>query len=500
MTRSTRRWICPLFTLPLGLLLAFTRPAAAEFAVGPRANIVLFGDSITANGEYGQLMQELIDAQYPERRIRVLSHGSHGDTARGAMRRVEEEIVVWQPQWVFLNFGINDVGGQTTTDFLMNYQALLNRVLRDSQARVAVVSPVYLDTDTPNPRLTEYVTGLRELAQRFGATYVPLYETEQALRQALPAGVRYAPDGVHPNTLGCWMIAQTLLQALDFPLPTKPRDVTIPARHLARDQSDARAGETFTVPLPMPLNVTITNPPPKAASCRRAGKPIKIDGRLDDWDVSSPLKLQEPEQRIWGVVSWGRDHHYAASYSCYDADAWYFAIAVDDAYVRGMPEPRNIVSRDCVELCLDLRPAEAKKVKPWIDYSQTTPQVCQYVLTPTTKEVPAALALMGNGDRKMLEGVTVASAPTKVGYIIEVRVPAAHFPDGVIKPGQCVGFDFATVNVDRHDNYLTAVEFRWSGSPFSSFSTREFGTLTMEQGATEQGATEEAGAKRRTDR
>ena len=481
MTKTPWQCIRSMFVLPLGLSLAFTLPAAvAEFFVSPRANLVLFGDSITANGEYGQIMQELIDAQYPERKIRVLSHGLPGDTARGAMHRVEEEIVVWQPEWVFLNFGINDVGSQTTSEFLMNYQALLNRVLRDSKARVAVVSPVYPDTDTPNPRLMEYVAGLRELAKRLGATYVPLYETEQALREALPAGVRYAPDGVHPNTLGCWMIAQTLLKALDFPLSGIPRAVAIPARHLVRDQSDSRAGETFTMPLPMPLNVTMANPPLKAASCRRAGKPIKIDGRLDDWDVSAPLTLKEPDQRIWGVVSWGRDHHYAEAYTCYTADAWYFAIAVDDAYVRCLPEPRNMVSRDCIELCLDLRPAGAKKVKPWIDYSPATPQVCQYVLTPTTKEVPTALALMGNGDRKMLDGVTIASAPTKVGYIIEVRIPAAHFPGGVITPGLCVGFDFATVNVDRQDNYLTAVEFRWSGSPSSASSTREFGTLTME--------------------
>ena len=183
MTKTPWQCIRSMFVLPLGLSLAFTLPAAAaEFSVSPRANLVLFGDSITANGEYGQIMQELIDAQYPERKIRVLSHGLPGDTARGAMHRVEEEIVVWQPEWVFLNFGINDVGSQTTSEFLMNYQALLNRVLRDSKARVAVVSPVYPDTDTPNPRLMEYVAGLRELAKRLGATYVPLYETEQALR------------------------------------------------------------------------------------------------------------------------------------------------------------------------------------------------------------------------------------------------------------------------------------------------------------------------------
>jgi lysophospholipase L1-like esterase len=460
-------------------LLALTLPAAAKFSVSPRANLVLFGDSITANGEYGQIMQELIDARFPERQIRVLSHGSHGDTARGAMRRVEEEVVVWQPEWVFINFGINDVGNQTTAEFLTNYQVLLNRILRDTKARVAIVSPVYPDRDTPHPRLVEYVAGLRELAGRFRVTYVPLFETEQTLRGALPAGVKYAVDGSHPNALGCWMIAQTLLEALDFPLARTPWAVAIPARHLVSDQSDARAGETFTVALPMPLKVTMANPPLKAASCKRAGKPIKLDGKLDDWDMSAPLTLKEPDQRVWGVVSWARDGHYAAAYTCYTPDAWYFAIAVNDAYVRCLPEPRNSVSRDCVELCLDLRPAEEKKVKPWIGYAPSKPQVYQYVLTPTTKETPMALALMGNGDRKMLDGVTIASAPTKVGYIIEVRVPAAHFPGGVLAPGLSVGFDFAAINVDRQDNYLTAVEFRWSGSNGSAFSTREFGTLTM---------------------
>lgn len=469
-------------TLVLLCLMALLIPAgAANFPVGTRENIVIFGDSITANGEYGQIMQDLIDARYPERQIRVLSHGSHGDTVQGSFRRVEEDVVAWHPAWVIINLGINDVGGYTTDDFIYNYTMLINRLQRDTTAQIAICSPLFQEQPTVNPRMTEYVAALRQLAKKTGSRYVPLYETMKQLRPTLPATVNYTADGTHPNTVGNWMLAETILNAMDFPLSRKPIAIAVPARRANFAQSEEIAGTKFTLALPTPVQVTLTKAPLQAALCPRAKKPIVIDGKLGEWDTTTPMTLHDPDQRVWGVVKWGADRYDARAYTCYDDQAWYFAIDVDDTLVRNPANPRNVVSRDCIELCLDLRSTEEVKAEPWVKQfaSPSKLHVYQYVIAPASSETPQAQLFKGNGDPNMLDGVTVASAPTPRGYVLEVRVPAKHFPGASLQPGMVVGLDFAAVNVDRQDNYLSAVEFRWSGSGSSSFSTREFGTLTL---------------------
>jgi len=460
-------------------LLAVTLPIrAADFLLGPHQNVVIFGDSITANGEYGQIMQELIDQRYPERQVNILPRGAAGDTVQRAMGRIEEDVVCWRPALVLINLGINDAGRFSPEEYLTHYETMINRIVRDTGARIGIVSPEYPDKDEEvMPVLREYVTGLQALAKKYDALYIPLYETTRRLRPSLPKGVVYAPDGIHPNRLGYWIFAQTILAALNYPFAKTPLTVEIPARRLSAEMSDALAGTTFTVALPMPLQVTLTNTPLRTVTIARAKKPVTIDGNLDDWDLGAPMRLGEPAQLVSGVMSWPRDKFRARAYACYDDTAWYFAIQVNDSMIINPPKPRHVVSRDCLEVCLDLRPAEERVARPAEYFWGSKPHIAQFILAPAVGEV-LATAEMGNGDRSLLTGVKVASTQTPFGYQVEFSVPAASFP-GALKPGLRIGFDCAAINVDRHDNYAEAQELRWTGSPWSAGSTREFGTMVL---------------------
>lgn len=470
-----------LFALFLLTVLCLLSPSrAAEFLVAPHQNVILFGDSITANGEYGQLMQEMIDQRYPERQIRVLARGAAGDTVQRAMGRIEEDVVAWRPGLVLINFGINDYGRFSTEDYLMHYENMINRILRDTGARVGIVSPVYLDRDGAElPQLRDYVQGLQALARKYDLLYAPVYETTKRLRAALPKGVMYATDGVHPDRLGYWMFAQTILSALNYPLPKVPLALEIPARRVTADQSDKLTGTTFTVSLPMPLQVTLTNPPLREVTISRASKPVVLDGKLDEWELGKPMLLQGADCLVLGVMSWKRDHYTARAFASYDENALYFAVQVYDSVVINPVKPRHVVSRDCLEVALDLRTAEEKATEPWVTFFPTKPHIAQYILAPASDEVPAASVEMGNGDKSMLEGVKVASTLTNFGYQLEFSVPAARFPGGVITPSSRIGFDISAVNVDRHANYVEAQELRYTGSPWSAFTTREFGCMML---------------------
>ncbi len=446
------------------------------FLVGSRENVVLLGDSITADGHYGQIMQDAIDARFPERQIRVLARGLHGDTARGALQRVEADVVQWRPDWVVINFGINDLNQYSREEFLRHYEALINRISRDTTAKIAVVSPIYPDRNEESAKLSSFVAGLSELSQRYKLLYIPVYETAKRLRPTLPAGVKYAPDGIHPNAIGYHILGQTILGAMKFPLERKTVDLPISWRRVAPNDAGARAQQQFVLALPQPVQVRVSDSALPRGATSRALAPITLDGKLDEWDPKTPLLLERPEQRVWGVLSWPRDHFRARVFTSYDDEAWYFGIDVEDSVVRGALNPRNVVDRDCIEVCLDLRPEEERKAKPTINYGNER-HVAQLILSPASGEEPQAMVRMGTGDATFLEGTTIASSLSKLGYQIELRVPKTHFLNAVISPGTSIGFDVAVVNVDRNARYLEATSLRWSGSTVSSFSTREFGEL-----------------------
>ena len=455
--------------------------SAPEFLLPANSNVVLLGDSITAPGGYGQIMQDMIDARFPDCNVRILARGANGDTSHGAHRRVEKDVAAWQPSWVLVNFGINETRyGYTSEQFLRHYESLLNTIQQyTGGTNIAIVSPFYSDRKKPLPRLKQYVKGLKELAAKYDLLYIPLYEETQRLGPQLPDGVHYGSDPLHPNPLGNRAIAQSVLKALFFPLSKQRRTIRVPARRVTKNRRDAPAGTEFDLDLPQPLHVKLTNPPLKSVSVGRSDESPVIDGKLDEWEAERPIFLGTPAQRVWGVVRWDRPHVEAEVDATWTEKGWFLALDVRDSFVRHSRQIPNVVSRDAIEVCLDLRDPETRKQNPHVRIRDNTEHVYQYVLAPAGHEVKEAVAEMGNGDRGMLEGVEVASRKTKTGYAVEFFVPAAHFPGERMRAGQTVGFDVAVIDVDRQDNYLCATEFRWSGSPWSAYWTREFGLMTL---------------------
>lgn len=454
---------------------------ASAFRLPPDANVVLLGDSITAPGHYAQIMQNMIEKRYPNRGVRILARGANGDTARGAHRRVEQDVVAWNPAWVLINFGINDARSRYTPEqFLRHYADLIARIQRDTGGtNIAIVSPFAPDRPRPLPHMDDYVPGLKQLADKLGLLYIPLYERTLGLADAVPDHVDYGNDPLHPNAIGHHAIAQILLDELGFDFHRAIRDVDEPARRLNKQLSDAPSGTTFTLDLPQPVRFTLTDPPLGEVAAARRAEPIRIDGRLEEWTGPWPIKLGTPEQRVWGVVHAGSSHVTARVAAAWREDGLYLAFNVKDSFVRHAVDRPNVVSRDSLEVCLDLRPGAARETNPHVRLRPDTNHVYQYVLAPAGHEVKQATAERGNGDRDMLEGVAIASGKTPSGYAVEFFVPASHFPGHAIAPGTRVGFDCAVIDVDRQDNYLTATEFRWSGSPWSAYSTREFGEMTF---------------------
>ena len=470
------------FTLLLILALA-AGAQAPGFLVGERENIVIFGDSITADGRYAQLVQNYIDAKFSARHIRVISAGSSGDTARGAQRRVETDVVPWRPAWVLINLGINDMGRFTVEEYLHAYEMLMLRIQRDTGAKLGIMSFIYPDHDNANrEKESTYVAGLQALATKYQCLYIPCYETFQRIRPTLPKGVKYASDGIHAGPLGYEIFAQSILLALSYPFDGTPLSLNIPLHRLTvweNKDAEQLIGTTFPVSLPNPLQVAITAyQAPKAIAPRATGA-MTIDGKLTDWARTHPILLDKPEMQSSGVIRWGYERRTSVAYACYDDAGWYFALEVQTPVVHNTPQSDG-VARDCLELHLDLRTPEARAAaKDSLFLGNGTLRVGQLLFSPATADMPQGWIAMGSGDKQLLEGVVFASSLTNTGYILEIMLPAGHFPAQGLMPGRSYGLDISVDDVDRFSRWSELTMMRWSGSQFSFFSTIEFGAMTL---------------------
>ncbi|MBO7721448.1 MAG: SGNH/GDSL hydrolase family protein [Kiritimatiellae bacterium] len=106
MTSSPRVHKFAVFAAAL-LAALFSAAKVPEFKNGD--TVVFFGDSITHGGFYHKYLADFYRTRYPDRRIRFINSGIGGDTAAGALSRVDVDVREWNPACVFIHFGMNDV-------------------------------------------------------------------------------------------------------------------------------------------------------------------------------------------------------------------------------------------------------------------------------------------------------------------------------------------------------------------------------------------------------
>jgi len=188
----------------------------SDFALQDGQTIVFIGDSITdcgrreAQAPYGsgyvRLAIDLITARCPERRLRYFNQGISGNTVQDLRGRWTQDVIVPQPDWLFVKIGINDL--HRTLDrtpqavppemFEPLYRECLESTRRETTARLVLIDPFYISAE-PDPatregqvlsRLTAYLDAVHRLAAEFGAQSVRTQEAFQRQLHHRPASDR----------------------------------------------------------------------------------------------------------------------------------------------------------------------------------------------------------------------------------------------------------------------------------------------------------------------
>lgn len=198
--------------------------------------ILFQGDSITDAGRdkrnfynmgngYPGYAAEAIRTAFPEKEIEFINLGIGGNRTSQLFDRLYKDAIELRPDIVSVLIGINDVwhryGGEriATTDeqFALNYRCILERLRRETNAKIVMISPYLLDV--------EPVVGMREdlkkilpvvckLADEFADVYIPLDELFDKALKTQPEPRYYSADGVHPNKNGAEFIGRIYAEAV----------------------------------------------------------------------------------------------------------------------------------------------------------------------------------------------------------------------------------------------------------------------------------------------
>ena len=198
--------------------------------------IVFQGDSITDAGRdrrnyrdmgfgYPKFAAEYLKSANPDIEFDFINFGISGNRTGQLFDRFYTDALAFEPDVISILIGINDIWHRymdarvATTDaqIALNYRCILERIKRESKAKIVMLAPFVLDAPDKDMLREDIKTVLpivRELAEEFADAYIPLDEYFAEALKTQPEPLYYSADGVHPNDNGRMFIAKYYAEAV----------------------------------------------------------------------------------------------------------------------------------------------------------------------------------------------------------------------------------------------------------------------------------------------
>jgi lysophospholipase L1-like esterase len=296
--------------------------------------VCFLGDSITHGGRYHGLICDYYATRFPDRTVRFVNAGVPGDTAWGALNRLQADVIDKKPTSVAIMFGMNDVGRgnyvaeptaaqkaahQRAQDgYRTSMEKLVGRIRAEAgEPKLFLITPSPFDQTCVNSRtnnqpgcndgLGRCAATVRDLAAKNSAALVEFYEPMTALnleqQKKDPTYTIVGADRVHPGVPGHLMMAWLFLKAQGAPAIVSK--VTVDAASgLTAESVNAEVtavakkdgGVTFTM-----LEKALPFPIPASAKPVLSLLPIERDLNQETLSVTG-LKPGKYELRIDGAA------------------------------------------------------------------------------------------------------------------------------------------------------------------------------------------------------
>lgn len=222
--------------------------AAGEFALRDGDSIVFLGDSITAARTYTKIIENYALLRFPERNIRFFNAGIGGDTASGALKRLERDVFSCNPTILTVCFGLNDIGWGLRADdeHKRRYLDSLKQIIDECRKRNVKVficsSPV--TSENPDKSETGYLQMMCDeaftMARKQGAGTIDVQRSMREVQRRIRDVNKviadeskqvklHLADGVHLNDLGHLAMAYAFLKGFDAPAEVSRATIDVSA-------------------------------------------------------------------------------------------------------------------------------------------------------------------------------------------------------------------------------------------------------------------------------
>ena len=201
-----------------------------------KVKIVFQGDSVTDAGRdkrnyhhmgngYAKFASALIAEAHPDVDFEFINFGISGNRTSELFDRFYKDCLEFEPDVISILIGVNDVWHRhnihkiATTDeqTKLNYTCILERIKRESNAKILMMTPYILDHPDVQSMRAEVDTinvFIKELAAKYADAFVPLDELFDEAMKTQPQALYYSADGVHPNENGAKFIAKHYAEAM----------------------------------------------------------------------------------------------------------------------------------------------------------------------------------------------------------------------------------------------------------------------------------------------
>jgi lysophospholipase L1-like esterase len=202
-----------------------------------KVRIVFQGDSITDASRdrrnyhdmgkgYPKYAAEQLAGDCPDIDFEFINFGISGNRTCQLFDRLYEDGLAFEPDVISILIGINDIWHRdgvhkiATTDeqIATNYRAILERIKRETNSKIMMLSPYLLDCEDKAEIREDLKTVLdivRRLADEYADAYIPLDELFDEALKTQPEPKYYSGDGVHPNANGARFIGEHYARAIE---------------------------------------------------------------------------------------------------------------------------------------------------------------------------------------------------------------------------------------------------------------------------------------------
>lgn len=211
----------------------------SSFLLESGQTILFIGDSITDCGRraqaaplgdgYVKMFTEIVANRMPDLELNVINKGIGGNKVDDLKARWHDDVLRHDFDWLSVKIGINDVHRQLGTpggpysvqQYAHDYEAILAQTAKTKKARLVLIDPFYISTDTSAlsyrttvlALLEDYLAVIDALAAKYDALHLKTHAMFQRMLTTHTPD-EFCPEPVHPYRAGHLSIALELYHLL----------------------------------------------------------------------------------------------------------------------------------------------------------------------------------------------------------------------------------------------------------------------------------------------